>query len=41
MDDLFHPTICNGCDYLSMLELKFNHVSDRGPGGPDRFTHTF
>ena len=27
----FHPTLNNGCDYLSMLGLKLNHVSKRGP----------
>ena len=25
-----HPTHYNGCDYLSMLGLKLNHVSKRG-----------
>ena len=31
MDKWFHPTVYNGCDYLSMLGLKLNHVSKRGP----------
>ena len=31
MNDYFHPTLCNGCNYLSMLGLKVNHVSERGP----------
>ena len=31
MDKQFHPTIYNGCNYLSMPGLKFNHVSKRGP----------
>ena len=31
MDKLFHPTLYNGCNYLSMLGLKLNHVSKRGP----------
>ena len=26
----FHPTIYNGCDYLSMLWLKLKHVSKKG-----------
>ena len=26
----FHPTFYNGCNYLSMLGLKLNHVSKRG-----------
>ena len=30
MDKLFHPTHYNGCNYLSMLGLKSNHVSKRG-----------
>ena len=30
MDKYFHPTHYNGCDYLSMLGLKLNHVSKRG-----------
>ena len=25
-----HPTLYNGCNYLSMLGLKLNHVSKRG-----------
>ena len=31
MDKWFHPTLYNGCNYLSMLGLKLNHVSKRGP----------
>ena len=31
MDKQFHPTFYNGCNYLSMLGLKLNHVSKRGP----------
>ena len=31
MDRLFHPTHYNGCNYLSMLGFKLNHVSKRGP----------
>ena len=30
MDKLFHPIHYNGCNYLSMLGLKLNHVSKRG-----------
>ena len=30
MDKYFHPTPYWACDYLSMLELKLNHVSKRG-----------
>ena len=33
MDKLFHHTFYWTCDYLSMLGLKLNHVSKRGPGG--------
>ena len=29
MDKQFHPTLYWTCDYLSMLGLKFNHVSKR------------
>ena len=31
MDNQFHPTLCNGCNYLSMLGLKIINVSNRGP----------
>ena len=31
MDKLFHPILYNGCNYLSMLGLKLNHVKKRGP----------
>ena len=31
MDKYFHPTYHRACDYLSMLGLKLNHVSKRGP----------
>ena len=31
MDKWFHSTLYNGCNYLSMLGLKLNHVSKRGP----------
>ena len=27
MNNLFHPTIYNGINYLSMLGFKFNHIS--------------
>ena len=30
MDKQFHPIHYNGCNYLSMLGLKLNHVSKRG-----------
>ena len=30
IDKLFNPTIYNGCDYLSLLELKLNHVIEKG-----------
>ena len=30
MDKLFHTTVYNGCNYLSMLGLKLNHVSKSG-----------
>ena len=30
MDKYFHPTLYNGCNYLSMLGLKLNHVSKWG-----------
>ena len=32
MDKWFHPIHYNGCNYLSMLGLKLNHVSKRAPG---------
>ena len=31
MDKYFHLTLYQACDYLSMLGLKLNHVSKRGP----------
>ena len=31
MDKDFHPTLYNGCNYLSMLGLMFIHVSKTGP----------
>ena len=31
MDKFSHPTVYNGCNYLSMLGLKFIHVCQRGP----------
>ena len=31
MDKLFHPTLYDGCNYLSMLGFKLIHVSKRGP----------
>ena len=30
MDKKYHPTPYNGCNYLSILELKSIHVSKRG-----------
>ena len=33
MDKYLHTTLYNGCNYLSMLGLKLNHVSKRGPCG--------
>ena len=36
----FHPTLHNGCNYLSMLGLKWNHVSKRGPRGAINNTPT-
>ena len=30
MDKLFHSTIHNGCNDISMLKFKLNHVSKRG-----------
>ena len=32
MDKLFHPTLYNGRNYMSMLGLKLIHVSKKGPG---------
>ena len=31
MNTWFHPTFYNGCNYLSVLELKLNHVSKKDP----------
>ena len=28
IDKQFHPTLYNGCDYSSILELKLTHVSN-------------
>ena len=33
MDKSFQPTLCNVCNYLSMLELKLNQFSKNGPQG--------
>ena len=33
MDKLFHLTLHNGCNYLSMLGLKWNHISKKWPWG--------
>ena len=33
MDKLFPPMLDNGCNYLSMLGLKLNHVSKKGHSG--------
>ena len=30
MDKEFHPARFNGCNYVSMLELKLSYVSKRG-----------
>ena len=35
MDKYFHLTFYQTCDYLSMLGLKLNHVSKRGPRQPE------
>ena len=35
MDKLFHHIHYNGCNYLSMLRLKLNHVSKRGHRWPE------
>ena len=37
MDKLFHPTVYNGCNYLSMLGLMLNPVSK---SGPQKISHT-
>ena len=31
IDTYLHPTLLNGYDFLSLLGLKFKHVSKRGP----------
>ena len=31
MDKKIHPTLYDGCNYLSMLGLKLIHISKRGP----------
>ena len=31
MHKLVHPTLRNGCDYLSIPGLTLNHVSEKGP----------
>ena len=31
MDKYFHPTLCNGCNYLPMRGFKLIQVSKRGP----------
>ena len=36
MDKWFHPTLYNGCNYLSILCLKLNHVSKRNPRCPGK-----
>ena len=32
MDKLYHPAPYDGCNYLSMLRLKLNHINERGLG---------
>ena len=34
MDKQYHPTLYNGCNYLSMLGSKLIHVSKMGPRPP-------
>ena len=29
--NFIYPPVCNGCNYLSMLGSKLNHVSKEGP----------
>ena len=38
MDKLFHRTLYQACDYLSMLGLKLNHVSKRGHRGTYQYS---
>ena len=33
-DELFHPTLYNGCSCMSILILKLNHVSK---GTPEKY----
>ena len=33
MEKLYHPTLYNGCNYLSMLGLKLIYVSEKAPDG--------
>ena len=33
VDKWFHLTLYNGCNYLFMMDLQLNHVSERGPEG--------
>ena len=35
MGKKFHPTLHNGCNYLSMLGLKLIHISKRGPSNAE------
>ena len=34
LDKQFHPTLYNGCNYLSMVGLKIKHVSKMGVQAP-------
>ena len=34
LDQSFHHTLYNGCNYLSILGLKLIHVSKEGPSYP-------
>ena len=48
LGDVIHPTLYGECDYLSMLELKLNHIDKKGHTGqcfsnhvPDQCTFGF
>ena len=41
MDNLFHPTLYNGCNYLSKLGLMLIHVSKRGFWTPAALSATY
>ena len=41
IDKPFHPTLCQACDYFSILRLKLSYVSNRGHWGLNKMVGSF